>query len=97
MDRRKFLSRVTVGLSGAIAGLVGVPIIGYLIAPLFEQEQDVYVPVGDVSRFQAGTTTLVQFDDPWTSEIVQMQELHAEPEDGLEPTTYRLQGDCSTS
>jgi menaquinol-cytochrome c reductase iron-sulfur subunit len=64
MDRRKFLSRVTVGLSGAIAGLVGVPIIGYLIAPLFEQEQDVYVPVGDLSRFQAGTTTLVQFDDP---------------------------------
>ena len=64
MDRRHFLSRVTLGLSGAIAGLVGVPIVGYLIAPLFEREQDVYVPVGDVSRFQAGTTTLVQFDDP---------------------------------
>jgi menaquinol-cytochrome c reductase iron-sulfur subunit len=64
MDRRKFLSQVTLGLSGAIAGLVGVPIVGYLIAPLFEREQDVYVPVGDVSRFLAGTTTLVQFDDP---------------------------------
>ncbi|MDP9319963.1 MAG: Rieske 2Fe-2S domain-containing protein [Chloroflexota bacterium] len=64
MDRRRFLSRVTLGLSGAIAGLVGVPIVGYLIAPLFEREQDVYVPVGDVSRFPAGTTTLVQFDDP---------------------------------
>ena len=64
MDRRRFLSRVTLALSGAIAGLVGVPIVGYLIAPLFEREQDVYVPVGDVSRFQAGTTTLVQFDDP---------------------------------
>jgi len=64
MDRRRFLSRVTLALSGAIAGLVGVPIVGYLIAPLFEREQDVYVPVGDVSRFQVGTTTLVQFDDP---------------------------------
>jgi menaquinol-cytochrome c reductase iron-sulfur subunit len=64
MDRRRFLSRVTVGLSGAIAGLVGLPIVGYLIAPLFEREQDTYVAVGDVSRFLAGTTTLVQFDDP---------------------------------
>ena len=64
MDRRAFLSRVTLGLSGAIAALVGAPIIGYLLAPLFESEADVYVPVGDVSRFQAGTTTLVEFDDP---------------------------------
>ena len=64
MDRRRFLSRVTVGLSGAIAGLVGLPIVGYLIAPLFEREQDTYVAVGDVSHFLAGTTTLVEFDDP---------------------------------
>ncbi|MEA2661050.1 MAG: menaquinol-cytochrome c reductase iron-sulfur subunit [Chloroflexota bacterium] len=64
MDRRTFLSRVTIALSGAIAGLVGVPIVGYLIAPLFEREPDAYVPVGDASRFGAGTTTLVQFDDP---------------------------------
>ncbi|MHB8630870.1 MAG: QcrA and Rieske domain-containing protein [Candidatus Limnocylindria bacterium] len=64
MDRRRFLSRVTIGLAAAIAGLVGVPIVGYLIAPLFEREQDIYVSVGDLSRFPAGTTTLVQFDDP---------------------------------
>lgn len=64
MDRRRFLSRVTIGLSGAIAALVGVPIVGYLIAPLFEREQDTYVAVGDTSKFPPGTTTLVQFDDP---------------------------------
>jgi menaquinol-cytochrome c reductase iron-sulfur subunit len=64
MDRRRFLARVTIGLSAVIAGLVGVPIVGYLIAPLFEREQDTYVAVGDVTRFQAGTTTLVQFEDP---------------------------------
>lgn len=64
MDRRRFLTRVTVGLSGAIAGLVGLPIIGYLVAPLFEREPDIYVPVGDVTGFRPGQTTLVQFDDP---------------------------------
>ena len=64
MDRRRFLTRVTVGLSGAIAALVGVPIVGYLVAPLFEREPDAFVPVGALARFQAGQTTLVQLDDP---------------------------------
>jgi menaquinol-cytochrome c reductase iron-sulfur subunit len=64
MDRRKFLTRVTIGLSGAISALVGLPIVGYLVAPLFEREPDVYVPVGDLTAFQSGQTTLVQFDDP---------------------------------
>jgi menaquinol-cytochrome c reductase iron-sulfur subunit len=64
MDRRRFLSRVTVGLSGAIAALVGAPIVGYLIAPLFEREPDAFVPVGDVSKFASGQTALVQFEDP---------------------------------
>ncbi|HEX9495399.1 MAG TPA: Rieske 2Fe-2S domain-containing protein [Candidatus Limnocylindria bacterium] len=64
MDRRRFLSRVTIGLSGAIAAIVGAPILGYLLAPLFARETDTYVAVGDVSRFQPGTTLQVDFDDP---------------------------------
>jgi len=64
VDRRRFLSRVTIGLTAAMAGLVGVPIVGFLIAPLFEREQDTYVAVGDLTRFAAGTTTLVNFEDP---------------------------------
>ncbi len=64
MDRRRFLTRVTIGLSGAISALVGVPIIGYLIAPLFEREPDSYVAVGDLTMFRTGQTTLVQLDDP---------------------------------
>ena len=64
MDRRRFLSRVTIGLTAAMAGLVGVPIVGFLIAPLFESEEDTYVAVGDLTHFTAGTTTLVKFEDP---------------------------------
>lgn len=64
MDRRRFLSRVTIGISAAIAGLVGAPIIGYLIAPLFEREPDTYVSVGPLAGFPQGQTTLVQFEDP---------------------------------
>lgn len=64
MDRRRFLSRVTLGLSGAIAAIVGAPILGYLLAPLFAREAETYVAVGDVSRFQPGSTVLVEFEDP---------------------------------
>jgi menaquinol-cytochrome c reductase iron-sulfur subunit len=64
VDRRRFLSRATIALTGAMAALVGVPIVGFLIAPLFAREQEAYVAVGDVTRFLAGTTTLVQFEDP---------------------------------
>lgn len=64
MDRRRFLSRVTIALSGGMAALVGIPIVGYLLAPLFGREPDAYAAVGEVSRFTPGTTTLVQFEDP---------------------------------
>lgn len=64
MDRRRFLSRVTIGLSAAIGGLVGAPIIGYLIAPLFARDPETYVAVGDVAAFAPGGTTLVHFEDP---------------------------------
>ncbi len=64
MDRRRFLTRVTIGLSGAIAALVGLPIVGYLLAPLFAPEPDAFIPVGDLTVFAAGQTTLVQLDDP---------------------------------
>ena len=35
LERRKFLERATAALSGAMAMLVGIPIVGYLVAPAF--------------------------------------------------------------
>ena len=64
MDRRTFLGRVTLAASGAIAALVGVPIIGYLLAPLFASEPVDYVSVGKLADFKLGETVLVRFKDP---------------------------------
>lgn len=64
IGRRRFLSRLTIGLSGAMAALVGAPIVGYLLAPLFEREADTFVPVGRLADLPAGRTTLVRFKDP---------------------------------
>jgi menaquinol-cytochrome c reductase iron-sulfur subunit len=62
MDRRDFLSRLTLGLSGVMAALVGVPILGYLLAPLFRPPSGEFVDVGAADQLQ--DTTLVKFRDP---------------------------------
>jgi menaquinol-cytochrome c reductase iron-sulfur subunit len=61
-DRRTFLSRLTIGLSGAIAALVTVPILGYLLAPLIQPAPIDFVDVGAADQFH--DTTLVKFRDP---------------------------------
>ena len=73
MDRRRFLSRVSLGLSGLIAALVGVPILGYLLAPLVEGTANDFVDVGAADQFH--DTTLVKFRDPsplpWAGQLAE--------------------------
>jgi menaquinol-cytochrome c reductase iron-sulfur subunit len=62
--RREFLSRVTIALSGLIAAIVGLPILGYLLAPLFRGPTDDFVAVGKTDDFPLGETKLVNIRDP---------------------------------
>lgn len=75
MDRRRFLTRVTVALSGGIAALVGVPILGYLLAPLVERPAVEYVDVGAADSFHVGETRLAKFRDPsplpWAGQLAE--------------------------
>ena len=75
LTRRAFLSRVTVGLTGAIAAIVGLPILGYLLAPLFRSPPDDFVKVGVVADFPLGETKLVSVRDPsplpWAGQTAQ--------------------------
>ncbi len=75
MDRRGFLSRVTIALSGGMAALVGVPILGFLLAPLVRPLPDDYVDVGAADTFKLGETTLVKFRDPsplpWAGQLAE--------------------------
>ena len=72
LGRRAFLSRVAVALSAAIAALVGVPIVGYLIAPLFRPPPDDFSEVGKIADFPVGETKLVSVRDqsplPWAGQ-----------------------------
>ncbi len=75
IDRRRFLGRITIALSGGMAALVGLPILGYLLAPLVRPLPDDYVDVGAVDGFPLGETTLVRFRDPsplpWAGQLAE--------------------------
>jgi menaquinol-cytochrome c reductase iron-sulfur subunit len=68
-DRRRFLNRISLALSGFAAVLVGVPIVGFLIAPLLREVPRIWRPVGAASDFKEGDIVEVSFDDssalPW--------------------------------
>ncbi len=68
--RRRFLSRMSVALSAAAAAVVGVPVVGFLVAPLLRRVPREWRPVGRVDDFTVGSTVSVSFDDasplPWS-------------------------------
>jgi menaquinol-cytochrome c reductase iron-sulfur subunit len=75
VSRRQFLVKLSVALSGVGAVLVGIPVIGYLVAPLFEQAPEIWRPVGPVDNFKVGETVEVKFEDatalPWAGVTAQ--------------------------
>jgi menaquinol-cytochrome c reductase iron-sulfur subunit len=64
INRRRFFTRVSVACAAAIAGLAGVPIIGFLIAPIVRPARPEWRGVGKVDSFGIGQTVQVQFSDP---------------------------------
>jgi quinol---cytochrome c reductase iron-sulfur subunit, bacillus type len=63
-ERRRFLGRLSIGLSAFAAMLVGIPVVGFIIGPLIQSEPDVWRRVGSVNDFQIGQTVKVSFEDP---------------------------------
>lgn len=57
------LARLSIGLGCIGAALVGVPVAGFLLAPLFESVARKWRAVGTVDKFQSGETVEVKFDD----------------------------------
>jgi menaquinol-cytochrome c reductase iron-sulfur subunit len=64
VSRRRFLSRISLALSGLAAAVVSVPILAYLLSPLLQRPPDDWRDVGLVDNFRPGTTVEVAYDDP---------------------------------
>ena len=62
-ERRKFLARLSIGLGCIGAALVGVPVAGFLLGPLFESVARKWRTVGAVNAFRSGETVEVKFED----------------------------------
>jgi menaquinol-cytochrome c reductase iron-sulfur subunit len=69
IDRRAFFERLSIGLVAACATIIGVPIIGFVVAPLFRKAPETWRTVGKLGDFEIGKTVSVTFEDssplPW--------------------------------
>ena len=64
VSRRQFLERISLGLSGILGAAVGVPIIGFLVAPLLRKVPDQWQQVGPIDNFKVGETVQITLRDP---------------------------------
>ena len=64
LSRRSFFTKLSLGLAGVGAAITGLPIIGFLFAPLFGKPPQQWQSVGTINDFAVGETKLVTFEDP---------------------------------
>ena len=69
LTRRKFFARLSIALFGFGSLILLVPMVGFVVAPLFKRRPEVWRQVGPLDHFKIGTTTAVVFEDasalPW--------------------------------
>jgi menaquinol-cytochrome c reductase iron-sulfur subunit len=63
-ERRAFLVKISIALSALAGALVGIPVVGFLLAPLLQTTPDIWRSVGNADSFEVGTTVRVSFVDP---------------------------------
>jgi len=64
LSRRGFFAKLSITLSGLCAAILGVPLVGFVLAPLFRKVKESWIPVGNVDDFELGKTVNVPFPDP---------------------------------
>lgn len=62
-DRRGFLAKLSFGLGGFAALLVGIPVILDVFKTMVRREPRVWRNVGPVSKYQTGKTVVVDFEN----------------------------------
>ena len=64
VSRRDFFSKLTLGLSGVFGALMGLPVVGFLVAPLFRRAPEEWQSVGLVDEWTVNQTKLITLRDP---------------------------------
>jgi menaquinol-cytochrome c reductase iron-sulfur subunit len=63
VSRRTLLMAVSIAAGGLISAAVGLPLVGFLLAPLIRKQPPVWRDVGQLSKFEVGHTEKVTFAD----------------------------------
>jgi menaquinol-cytochrome c reductase iron-sulfur subunit len=64
ISRRRFLHRLSITLGGVCAAALGVPIVGFVVTPIFRKIAGSWRDIGAVGDFAIGETVSVTFEDP---------------------------------
>jgi menaquinol-cytochrome c reductase iron-sulfur subunit len=65
LSRRRFFGKLSLALAGLCAAVVGVPIIGFVIAPLFRKPPQQWTSLGKVDSYEVGKTVSDTSPLPW--------------------------------
>jgi menaquinol-cytochrome c reductase iron-sulfur subunit len=69
LARRKFLAKMSIALGAAGGVALGVPAVGFIIAPLFRKQIREWRSMGKIEQFKIGETVNVVYEDatplPW--------------------------------
>jgi menaquinol-cytochrome c reductase iron-sulfur subunit len=63
-SRRDFFATLCLALSGVCALILGVPLVGFILAPLFQKTPQSWITLGKTEDFEVGKTVNVSFIDP---------------------------------
>lgn len=68
--RNKFLELSTLGIGGAIGGIVTLPVLGFAVIPAFNSEEEAVLDIGALEDFPEGEWRIVTFlKDPAAGEV----------------------------
>ncbi len=64
MSRRRFFEKLSIGLGALCGAILGVPLVGFVVAPFFGKTPRSWVSLGKADQFEIGKTVNVTFSDP---------------------------------
>jgi quinol---cytochrome c reductase iron-sulfur subunit, bacillus type len=64
ITRRRFLEKLCIGLSAVCAAILGIPLVGFVVAPIFRKTTGKWISVGKITDFEIGKTVSVTVTDP---------------------------------
>ncbi|HVE15963.1 MAG TPA: Rieske (2Fe-2S) protein [Chthoniobacterales bacterium] len=65
-SRRDFLLAFGVGLNALAGALIGIPVLGYVLSTFAKKYDLQRIPLGPISNFPEGTTTLATYKNPYS-------------------------------